>query len=234
VQLAVVAGGVVLGFPLLTSFALTSVPASHGAVVIGLLPAATAVMAVIRGKERPSASFWVFSTAGALAAVLFISLQYGGLGRWEWSDALLLGAVLAAAVGYAEGGALARQLGAWQTISWALLAAAPVTIAMTIWSVAQQPPVGSPVQWLAFAYLAVVSMFLGFFAWYRGLALGPITRVSQIQLAQPVLSIAWAALLLKEQIGWATIAGGLTVILFAFLAVRTRIDPVHLRGRAGS
>lgn len=226
-RLAVVAAGVVLGFPLLTSFALTTAPASHGAVVIGLLPAATAVMAVIRGKERPARSFWIFSLLGALIALLFASLQYGGLGRLEWSDALLFGAVLAAAVGYAEGALLARELGAWQTVSWALVVAAPVTIAITGWSVISQPPVGSPVEWLAFAYLAVVSMFLGFFAWYRGLAIGPIAHVSQIQLVQPVLTILWAALLLREQLSWATIVGGIAVIFFAALAVRTRMK----RGR---
>lgn len=222
-RLAVVAGGVVLGFPLLTSFALTTAPASHSAVVIGLLPAATAVMAVIRGKERPARSFWIFSILGAVTAVLFASLQYGGLAHLEWSDLLLFGAVLAAAIGYAEGGLLARELGSWQTVSWALVLSAPVTLAITYLSVMQQPPSGTPVQWLAFAYLALVSMFFGFFAWYRGLAIGPMTQVSQIQLVQPVMSILWAALILREQLTWPTIVGGIVVILFAALAVRTRL-----------
>ena len=130
--------------------------------------------------------------------------------------------MLAAAVGYAEGGLLARELGAWQTVSWALVLSAPLMIALTSVSLVSGPPQATPVQWLAFAYLAVVSMFLGFFAWYRGLAIGPIAQVSQIQLVQPVLSILWAGILLHEQLGGATILGGLAVILCAALAVRTR------------
>ena len=222
-RLAIVAGGVVVGFPLLTSYALTTVPASHGAVVIALLPAVTAVMAVLRGHERPARSFWVFAALGALAAILFAALQGGGFGHLHWSDLLLFGAVIAAAVGYAEGGLLARELGSWQTVSWALVLAAPLMIVLTTISVMQQPPTGTPVQWLAFAYLAVVSMFLGFFAWYRGLAIGPMAQVSQVQLVQPVMSILWAALILREQLTWPTIMGGVAVILCAGLAVRTRL-----------
>ena len=222
-RLAIVAGGVVVGFPLLTSYALTTVPASHGAVVIALLPAATAVMAVLRGHERPARSFWVFAALGALAAIVFAALQGGGFGHLHWSDLLLFGAVIAAAVGYAEGGLLARELGSWQTVSWALVLAAPLMIVLTTISVMQQPPTGTPVQWLAFAYLAVVSMFLGFFAWYRGLAIGPMAQVSQVQLVQPVMSILWAALILREQLTWPTIMGGVAVILCAGLAVRTRL-----------
>lgn len=222
-RLALVAGGVVVGFPLLTSYALLTAPASHGAVVIALLPAATAIMAVLRAKERPSVSFWVFALLGAAAAMVFAGLQGGGFGILRWSDLLLFGAVIAAAIGYAEGGLLARELGAWQTVSWALVLAAPLMIVLTVIAIVQQPPAGTPVQWLAFAYLAVVSMFLGFFAWYRGLAIGPMAQVSQIQLVQPVMSIIWAAIILHEHITWATIAGGVAVILCATLAVRARL-----------
>jgi drug/metabolite transporter (DMT)-like permease len=227
-RLAVVAGGAVVGFPLLTSYAMTQAPASHGAVVIGLLPAATAVMAVLRGKERVPMTFWVSAALGALAVLLFAGLQNGGLGGLHWADLLLFGAVLAAAVGYAEGGLLSRELGSWQTVSWALLLAAPLMLALTAASVAQETPSGTTAQWLAFAYLSVVSMYLGFFAWYRGLAVGPMTRVSQVQLVQPVLSIVWATLLLGEQLTWATAIGGVVVILCARAAVRTR-----LRTRSG-
>ncbi|MFD3446986.1 DMT family transporter [Microbacteriaceae bacterium 4G12] len=222
-RLAIVAAGVVAGFPLLTSFALQTAPASHGAVVIALLPAGTAVLAVVRAKERPRRAFWVAAGAGAVAAVAFGSMQDGGFGALYWSDLLLFAAVLAAAVGYAEGGLLARELGAWQTVSWALVVAAPVMLGLTVLSIAIEPPRGSVGGWAAFGYLAVVSMFLGFFAWYRGLAIGPMTQVSQVQLAQPVLSIAWAALLLGEDVTWATIAGGAAVVLCAGLAVRTRL-----------
>lgn len=221
-RVAVVAGGVVAGFPLLTSFALTSVPASHGAVVIALLPAATATMAVLRGHERPPAAFWAITGVGAAAAIVFASVQSGGIGSLQMADLLLFGAVVAAAIGYAEGGTLARELGAWQTVSWALVLAAPVMVSMAAVAVAGQPPSATPTQWAAFAYLGVVSMFLGFFAWYRGLAMGPMAQVSQVQLVQPVLSICWAGLILGENLGWSTIIGGAAVVLLAGLAVRAR------------
>ena len=222
-RLAVVAGGIVAGFPLLTTFALTSTSASHGAVVIALLPAATATVAVIRGREHPRPLFWVLTVVGVIAAVVFALVQSGGFGALHWADLLLLGAVVAAAIGYAEGGLLARELGAWQTISWALVVAAPVMILLTVVSLGSGIPSATPVQWLSFAYLGVVSMFLGFFAWYRGLAIGPMAQVSQIQLVQPVMSIAWAGLLLGESMTWTTVVGGLAVILCAGAAVRVRL-----------
>lgn len=221
-RLLVIAGGVVAGFPLLTSYALQSVPAGHGAVVIALLPAATAVMAVIRGRERPPVSFWVLAGIGALAAVVFASIQGGGFAGPQLADLLLFGAVIAAAIGYAEGGLLARELGSWQTVSWALVVAAPVMVALAAVSAATQPPRATPIEWAAFGYLAAISMFLAFFAWYRGLAIGPMAQVSQVQLVQPVLSLIWAALLLGEQLTVATLLGGAAVILCAAIAVRIR------------
>ncbi|MFT3861239.1 DMT family transporter [Micropruina sp.] len=221
-QVAVVAGGAVVGFPLLTSFALTTVPASHGAVVIALLPAATAVCAVLRTGERPAPSFWVAAAFGAVTAVTFAVIQGGGLGGLHVSDLLLFAAVIVCAIGYAEGGLLSRTLGSWQTISWALVLASPLMMVLTGMAVVQHPPTGTPAEWAAFAYLAAVSMFLGFFAWYRGLAIGPMAQVSQVQLSQPVMSILWAGLLLGEHIGWQTILGGIAVIGCALLAVRAR------------
>jgi drug/metabolite transporter (DMT)-like permease len=228
-RLAVVGGGVVVGFPLLTSFALTTAPASHGAVVIALLPAATATMAVLRGRERPPMAFWVSAGVGAVAAIGFASAQWGGMGHLRWSDLLLFGAVLAAAIGYAEGGLLARELGAWQTVSWALVLCSPLMVCLTVLSARTEPPAGTPAQWAAFAYLGVVSMFLGFFAWYHGLAIGPMAQVSQVQLVQPVLSICWAGLLLGERLTSTTILGGLVVILCAGAAVRARLGTASAR-----
>jgi drug/metabolite transporter (DMT)-like permease len=241
-RLAVVGGGVVVGFPLLTSYALTSTPASHGAVVIALLPAATAVVAVLRAGERPPTAFWLATAAGALVAVGFAAAGSGGLGSLHLADLLLFGAVVTAAIGYAEGGLLARELGAWQTVSWALVLCAPLMVGLTVVSAVQGTPRGTPLQWASFAYLGVVSMFLGFFAWYRGLAIGPMARVSQVQLVQPVLSIAWAGLLLGEHLTRATIFGGLVVILCAGSAVRVRLGtpgepnaaPTRSGSRAGS
>jgi drug/metabolite transporter (DMT)-like permease len=221
-RLAVVALGVVFGFPLLTTYALTTVPASHGAVVIALLPAATAVLAVVRGREHPPAAFWWTALLGAVVAVVFASLQGGGLGHFHRSDLFLFGAVLAAAVGYAEGGLLSRTLGSWQTISWALIASAPPMIVLTVVSLSRETPSATPVEWASFAYLAAVSMFLGFVAWYRGLAIGPMSRVSQIQLIQPVFTIAWATVLLSEPLTWTTAVAAAAVIASAAAAVRTR------------
>ncbi len=224
-RLAVIAGGIVVGFPLLTSFALTTADASHGAVVIALLPAATATVAVLRGREPARSAFWVATAVGAIAALVFASIQSGGPGQLGWADLLLIGAVIAAAVGYAEGGLMARELGAWQTVSWALVLASPLMVLLAVVSVVQEPPSGTPVQWVSFGYLGVVSMFLGFFAWYRGLALGPMAQVSQIQLVQPVLSICWAGLLLGENLTRTTLVGGLAVVVCAGVAVRIRLKP---------
>ncbi|PRY18530.1 drug/metabolite transporter (DMT)-like permease [Kineococcus rhizosphaerae] len=222
VRLGVVAAGIVLGFPLLTSYALRTVPAAHGAVVIAVLPAATALAAVLRTGERPGRRFWGFAAAGAVAAVGFATTGPSGFGDVRGSDLLLVGAVVAAAVGYAEGGLLARELGAWQTVSWALVVALPVVLALSAVSAAAEPPHASAGQWLAFGYLAVVSMYLGFFAWYRGLAIGPMARVSQVQLVQPVLTIAWALLFLREPLSWSVVVGALVVVGCAALTVRNR------------
>lgn len=221
-RLAVVALGVVAGFPLLTSFALTTVPASHGAVVIAILPAATAVASVIRTKERTPFSFWCAAILGSLVAVAFAVFNGGGFSGIHLSDLLLVIAVVVCGIGYAEGGLLARELGAWQTISWALVLAFPLMLLLTLISVGHELPSGTPAAWGSFVYLGVVSMFLGFVAWYRGLAIGPMAQVSQVQLIQPVLSIGWAALILGEDIGWSNVVGGLAVIICALLAIRSR------------
>ncbi|WP_231973979.1 DMT family transporter [Pseudonocardia sp. HH130630-07] len=224
-RLAVVAGGIAVGFPLLTSYAMTTAPAAHGAVVIALLPAATAVVAVLRTGERPAAGFWVAAVAGCACAVVFAGVQGGGFGRVHTADVLLLAAVAAAAFGYAEGGLLARELGAWQTVSWALVLAAPLMTVLTVVAGLDQPPRAGVAGWAAFAYLAVVSMYLGFFAWYRGLAIGPIARVSQVQLVQPVLGIGWAAVLLGEDLTWPTVVGGVAVRTRRGTASRPAGDP---------
>ncbi|MCC7023035.1 MAG: DMT family transporter [Thermomicrobiales bacterium] len=208
--LAIVALGVVIGFPLLSAIALEFVPASHGAVVVGLLPAMTAVMAVARGGERPPLAFWLACLAGVVAVLIFAAVQ--GAGRPQAADLLLLVAVLAAGIGYAEGGKLSRDLGGWQVICWALLLAAPLLVVPVGLSIARHGLSASSGAWLGFAYVAVVSMFLGFFAWYRGLALGGIARVGQMQLLQPVLTLIWAALFLGEAIDLPTALAALLVV----------------------
>ncbi|MEJ6548508.1 DMT family transporter [Corynebacterium sp. USCH3] len=231
-RLSLVTGGVVVGFPVCTSLALQDVPAVHGAVVIAALPAATAVVTVLRTGERAGTRFWCAAALGAVAAATAGVLHNGGTGgALHAADLLLLAAVATGAVGYAEGGLLSRDLGSWQTICWALVLGLPV---MTVLAVASAPDfragwadwaAADTEAWAAFAYLSVVSMFLGFFAWYRGLALGPMLQVSQVQLIQPLLSIAWAALLLREHVTVPTMLSGLLVIACAATAVRARNTP---------
>lgn len=233
--LAIVALGVVVGFPLCTALALREVPAIHGAVVVGLLPAATAVMAVLRAGERPPPPFWLASAAGVGAVLVFAAAQ--GAGRPQAADGLLLAAVALGALGYAEGGRLARELGGWRVICWALIAAAPILAIPVLVVVGRQDPdvwqAAGGEAWLGFGYVSVVSMFLGFFAWYRGMALGGVARVGQIQLLQPVLTLGWAALLLGETVDRGTLlASGLVVGSVAL----TRLSWRHGRGmrrRAG-
>ncbi|MEY5017666.1 MAG: hypothetical protein RL431_715 [Actinomycetota bacterium] len=224
VRIAIVAAGVVVGFPFFTSYALQHVPSSHGAVIIGLLPAMTAVAAVLRGRERPTRMFWVAAGLGAVSVVGFSAITHEGGAGVSPADLLLVAAVLCAAIGYAEGGLLSREIGSWQTISWALVVALPFMVPLTIVSLDGFTWNVTPQAWLGFGYLTAVSMFLGFFAWYRGLAIGPMTRVSQIQLVQPVLTILWAALFFGEKVDLLVWCAAATVVMWATLAVRARIN----------
>jgi len=196
-RLAVVALGVVVGFPLLTAWAMRYVPASHGAVVVGLLPLATALAGAWLAHERPSPRFWLCAFAGSAVVVGFALWQGGG--ALHVADVLLIGAVAAAAIGYAEGARLTRLLGGWQVISWALVVSAPFLVVPT-WLAADGAASAPWHAWLAFLYVAVVSMYLGFFAWYHALARGGIAAVGQVQLLQPFLTFAFAALLLGEKL----------------------------------
>ncbi|HEV2550589.1 MAG TPA: DMT family transporter [Stellaceae bacterium] len=220
-RLALVAAGVVVGFPLFSAWALKYVPAAHGAVIVGLTPAATAVMAVIRAGERPSAGFWLASLLGLVAVLIFAAVQ--GAGAPVPADGLILIAVALGALGYAEGGQLARTLGGWQVISWALVLSAPVLLPIVAWSAARDGLAASPLAWGCVAYVSLVSMYFAFFAWYRGLAQGGVARVGQVQLLQPVLTLLWSALLLGEQISGAMIAAAAAVLGSVALTQRSRV-----------
>lgn len=169
-SLAVVAAGVVVGFPLLTAMALQHVTSAHSIVFIGLLPLATALFGVLRGGERPKRAFWVFSLIGSALVAAFAVRE--GVHAAPAGDALMLLAIVLCGLGYAEGGRLARSLGGWQVISWALVLSLPLMALATLW----WWPAGlgdvSTAGWLSLAYVALFSMFLGFVFWYRGLALG--------------------------------------------------------------
>jgi drug/metabolite transporter (DMT)-like permease len=219
-RLALVALGVVVGFPLCSSLALRDTTSAHGAILIGLLPAATAALAVVRAGERPKWQFWLACAFGMVTVLVFAVVQ--GAGQVTVADLWLLAAVGFAALGYAEGGVLARELGGWQVISWALLLALPVVVPVTLSTLPDSWGAPSTSAWLCLAYVSAVSMFAGFFAWYRGLALGGIAKISQLQLMQPVLTLCWSALLLSEYIGPPTAGAAVLVIAAVAVTQRTR------------
>ena len=203
-SLAVVALSVVIGFPLLTGLALQHITSAHSIVFIGLLPLATAMFGVLRGGERPRAAFWLCSLAGGLSVAAF-ALTQGGSASLT-GDGSMVAAVLLCGLGYAEGATLSRRLGGWQVISWALVLALPM---MAVLALATLPKtvsgIGLPV-WAGLGYVSVFSMLVGFVFWYRGLALGGIARVGQLQLLQPFFGLALAGLLLHEPVAWTMVA----------------------------
>ncbi len=220
-RLVLVAAGVVIGFPLFTALALQNLTAAHGAVITGLLPAATAVFAVVLGGERPSRMFWLVCIAGLASVLGFAASQ--GAGRPQAADILALMAVVSAALGYSQGAIAAREIGGWRVICWALLLAAPLVVPVVAVTIARTGLTAGGSAWVGFLYVSLISMFLAFFAWYRGLALGGVARVSQVQLAQPVLTFVWSVLLLGERLGGATVIAGALVLVCAVASQRTRV-----------
>ena len=211
--LAMVAIGCVIGFPWLTSVAMRSLPAAHGAVLIGILPLATAVFAALLGGEKPSAGFWIMAMCGSALVAGFALRQSGG--GLHPADLAIFAAVLLAAMGYAAGGRLSQTLGGQQTICWALVLAAPVLLPVVgwlCWRDAGQIAAAGAAAWTGFAYVSVFSMFIGFFFWYRGMALGGVARVGQVQLVQPFLSLLGAAVILGEALEWPTVIFAIAVI----------------------
>jgi drug/metabolite transporter (DMT)-like permease len=198
-----------------------SVPSVHGAVVIGLLPLSTAVFAALWAGERPSALFWGATIAGS-AAVIGYALTVGG-GSLHLADLALLGAVIAAGLGYAEGARLARTMGGWQVISWALVVAAPVLAIPVGLAIHAHGLSAGPAAWAGFAWVSLISMYLGFFLWYRGLVLGGIARVGQLQLLQPFLTIVASALLLGERVTPEALVAALIVLVCVMIGRKARI-----------
>ncbi|OLF54508.1 DMT family transporter [Pseudomonas chlororaphis] len=208
--LTIVALGVVVGFPLLTALALQYVTSAHSIVFVGLLPLATAAFGVLRGGERPRPVFWLFSGLGSLLVVGFALSQ--GLSVAPAGDLLMLLAILACGLGYAEGAKLSRTLGGWQVISWALVVSLPLMALLTLYSAPPSFAGITPPAWLSLAYVALFSMLIGFVFWYRGLAQGGIAAVGQLQLLQPFFGLALAATLLHEQVSLGMLAVTVAVI----------------------
>ena len=218
--LAVSALGTVVGFPLFIALALREVDAMHAAVVSGLLPLATAVVAALALRQRPSAGFWACAVLGAALVLGFAAWQ--GSGQLSAADGYLLLAVLWGAIGYVAGAQVSAVLPAQQVICWVLVGSLPVTLPLALWWWPAHTV--RDAAWGGFIYTGLFSMWLGFFAWYRGLALGGTVRVSQVQLVQPFLSMLFAVPLLGETLDALTLAFGLAVIAVVFVGKKM---PVH-------
>ena len=217
--LIITAGGIVFGFPLFTSIAMRYVEAMHASVIVGVLPLATAAVGALLHRQRPSIGFWLCAGVGSGLVVVFAVLRSGSSGlNISFADGLLLAAMLCAAVGYCYGGRLAGHMRAEHVICWALIISLPLTLPLSIYSWPTQAI--KPTAWWGFAYVAVFSMWLGFFAWYRGLALGGTVRVSQVQLVQPFMSMLFAIPLLGEKLDAVTVGFGLAVIATVFIGKR--------------
>ncbi|AYR23931.1 DMT family transporter [Herbaspirillum rubrisubalbicans] len=219
--LIITALGVVVGFPLFSSIAMRYVPAAHGAVVVGLLPLATALFGALRFGERPSTGFWLAALAGSGIVIAF-ALREGG-GSFHPADFALFAAVLTAAMGYAEGGRLAQSMGGQNVIAWALVVALPVMLPVSLWLGWQYGVSASAPAWLAFAYVSLFSMFIGFFFWYKGLALGGIARVGQVQLLQPFMSLLGAAVIADEALDASNMLFALAVIVVVAIGRRMAV-----------
>lgn len=214
--LLITAGGIVFGFPLFTSIAMRHVEAMHASVIVGVLPLATAAVGALLHRQRPSMGFWLCAGLGSAVVVVFAVLRSGTSSMGiSYADLLLLAAMLCAAVGYCYGGRLAGHMRAEHVICWALVMSLPLTLPLSIYAWPLQAI--QPMAWWGFAYVAVFSMWLGFFAWYRGLALGGTVRVSQVQLVQPFLSMLFAMPLLGEKLDAETVGFGLAVIATVFI-----------------
>jgi drug/metabolite transporter (DMT)-like permease len=208
--LAIVSLGVVVGFPLLTALALQHITSAQSIVFVGLLPLATAIFGILRGGERPRAAFWIFSCLGAGLVAGFALLQ--GSATSPVGSLLMLAAIVLCGLGYAEGAKLSRHLGGWQVISWALVLSLPLTAGVMLLNLpASWSGIGMPA-WVGLAYVSLFSMLIGFVFWYRGLALGGIAGVSQLQLLQPFFGLMLAAVLLNETVGWGMVAVNVAVI----------------------
>jgi drug/metabolite transporter (DMT)-like permease len=228
-------GGLCLvgGFPLFTALAMQSVPAGHGGVVLGILPLATAVISALIAGERPSAAFWIAAVIGAGLVVGF-TLHEGG-GGFEPGDLYLLAAVLSSSLGYVVSAQLAqRGYAGWEVISWILVVSLPLTVPVSLWLLPPDPAAVPAWSWIGFAYVTLLSQYLGFFAWNAGLAIGGIARVSQVQLLQTFVTLVFAAFLNGERIDaltWLVAVGVVGVVVAArYAAIRRVPRPVAKQG----
>jgi drug/metabolite transporter (DMT)-like permease len=220
--LLVCAAGTVLGFPLFLALALRHVDAMHAAVITGVLPLGTAVAAALLLRHRASRGFWVCAVLGCTVVIAFA--LHAGSGRLHLADGLLLLAVASASIGYVAGARVSAALPAEQVICWVLVACLPLTVPAALWTLPTQLAAVQPGAWLGFGYVTLFSMWLGFFAWYRGLALGGVMRVSQVQLLQPFLTLLFAVPVLGERLDAATVMFALAVVAVVFIGKRMKVQ----------
>jgi drug/metabolite transporter (DMT)-like permease len=213
-KFVVIALGVVFGFPILTTVAMAYGSSSHGAVILGMMPLATTVIGVVRFGERPSIGFWLVSLLGAALVVTYALLKSSG--SFTLVDGLLVLGGICACIGYVEGGELSRRMNPRAVISWALVISLPFNIVFSYLTFVPSYLEAGPMAWTVFVYLSLFPMFLGFFFWYEGLAVGGIARVSQVQLIQPFCTLLAANVLLGEPLTWMN-------LIFAVLVVSTVI-----------
>ncbi len=225
--LGVTAFGVIVGFPLFLALALRHVPSTHGAVVTALLPLSTALLGALWFRQRPSAGFWACAVLGSGLVLGFMVWRAGGLYLGAANIYLLI-AMTTGALGYIGGARLTPRLGAEQAICWVLACSLPLTLPVALWFAPRAPASIHPMSWVGFAYVALFSMWIGFFAWYRALAMGAV-RVSQIQLLQPFLSLLFAVPLVGERLDMATLVFAVAVMATVYLGKRM---PVHAAGQA--
>jgi len=218
--LLLTAAGVVFGWPLFLGLAVRAVDAVHASVISGVLPLATATLGALMLRQRPSRGFWACAIAG-LGLVLGFAWWRGSAGL-QFADGLLLLAVLSASYGYVSGARLAQQLTPEQVISWVLVLSLRITVPVALWTWPQQPVASSA--WGGFLYVSVFSMWLGFFAWYRALALGGTVRVSQVQVIQPFLSMLLAVPVLGEHLDGMTVLFAAAVLLVVWIGKRMPVN----------
>jgi drug/metabolite transporter (DMT)-like permease len=221
-KLIIIVVGVVYGFPIFTSIAMTTLPSSHSGIVLGILPLAMSLFAAIKYKEKPSLSFWLTSIFGTFMVISYTFMDNDGSLMIE--DLWLLFAILFAAIGYSEGGILSKEMGSIAVISWALVISLPLNLFASYVFYETSYATISFQAFMSLMYVGLFSMFIGFFFWYKGIAIGGISRVGQVQLIQPFLTIIGAYFLTNEKITFLNILFALIVLIVIIIGRRTKID----------
>ncbi|MDA9170849.1 DMT family transporter [Alphaproteobacteria bacterium] len=221
-KLIIIVVGVVYGFPIFTSIAMTTLPSSHSGIVLGILPLAMSLFAAIKYKEKPSLSFWLTSIFGTFMVISYTFMDNDGSLMIE--DLWLLFAILFAAIGYSEGGILSKEMGSIAVISWALVISLPINLFASYVFYETSYATISFQAFMSLMYVGLFSMFIGFFFWYKGIAIGGISRVGQVQLIQPFLTIIGAYFLTNEKITFLNILFALIVLIVIIIGRRTKID----------